>query len=136
MKSTASAIFSLPDDILGLSRSSSRHSQRILFKPPHQTPPMDQIKRTKWLNWGLEAVSDEIDSKNRFGGQFANFQGRNWRVLVTRCKLSVGFSTTVHPWIIQSERTPLFRGTKLYLSKYSLVTSFCGKCRISARFRQ
>ena len=26
-------------------------------------PPMDQIERMIWLNWGLEAVSDEIDTK-------------------------------------------------------------------------
>ena len=50
-----------------------------------------------WLNWGLEGLSDVIDTKNCFGGKFANFQGRNMRFLDTRCKLSVGSLTTARP---------------------------------------
>ena len=84
-------------EIFSTKRFRSRRSPRIPFKPPHQTPPMDQIKRTIWLNWGLEAVFEEIDVEIRFGGKFTGFQEGNMRVLDTRCKFSVGCCTAIQP---------------------------------------
>ena len=68
MKSTASAVFFGYQRYFGVVAIESRISARISIEPPHQTPPMDQIERMVWLSWGLEALSDEIDTKNCFGG--------------------------------------------------------------------